>query len=98
MAKEFYTMNEVCELFGIARCTLNRYMNEGKIGYFKTGTSRSCKVLFDRNHITKFLKKLGYPKTNITQLAKETGVSRVTIYTLKNKLGRVPTKEEVIKR
>jgi predicted site-specific integrase-resolvase len=91
---EFYTFNEVCEKFKIARSTLNRYMNDGKISYFKTGTSRTCKVLFYKKQIENFIKSLNRPEKNITELAKELGVSRVTIYTFKEKYGRLPNKND----
>lgn len=93
--KDFYTMNEVCRKFRIARSTINRYMNNGKIKYLKTGDARSCKVLFEKAYIEQFIKSLNRPVVNITQLAKETGVSRRTIYDKKAKLGRLPTKQEL---
>lgn len=95
--RDFYTMNEVCRKFGIARSTINRYMNEGKINFLKTGEARSCKVLFEKKHIEQFIKSLNRPAVNITNLAKETGVSRRTIYDKKTKLGRLPTKEELMR-
>jgi predicted DNA-binding transcriptional regulator AlpA len=42
------------------------------------------------------MRHLAKPMVNITQLAKETGVSRRTIYDKKSKLGRLPTKEELM--
>ena len=96
--RDFYTMNEVCRKFGIARSTINRYMNDGKIRFLKTGTARSCKVLFEKKHIEQFMRHLARPMVNITQLAKETGVSRRTIYDKKAKLGRLPTKEELMRK
>ena len=96
--RDFYTMNEVCRKFGIARSTINRYMNDGKIRFLKTGNARSCKVIFEKKHIEQFMLHLARPMVNITQLAKETGVSRRTIYDKKAKLGRLPTKEELMRK
>lgn len=95
--RDFYTMNEVCRKFGIARSTINRYMNDGKIRFLKTGTARSCKVLFEKKHIEQFIRQLNRPAVNISKLAKECFVSRRTIYDKKAKLGRLPTKEELMR-
>lgn len=93
--KDFYTMNEVCKKFKIARSTVNRFMNDGKIEYFKTGEARSSKVLFGKKHIDNFINSLNRSTVNITQLAKSAGVSRKTVYDKKEKLGRLPTLEEL---
>lgn len=91
----FYTVNEVCKKFNITRATLNRYMKLGKIEYLKTGTSKTCKVLFERHHIDNFIKSLNRKPVNITKYAEKLGTSRMTIYNYWNKYGKLPKKEDL---
>ena len=97
MEEKFYTFNEVCWLFKISRPTLNRYMTEGKIKYVKTGNSRTHRVLFDKQEITKVLHSMSYPKKSAISVAKELGISRQAVYYYKDKLGRLPTLEDIKK-
>lgn len=54
MAK-MLTKQQVCEMLNISLPTLCRYMADGKIKYYKTGTSRTSKVLFMPADIKRFL-------------------------------------------
>lgn len=40
MPEEIYTIPQVCEMFGVSRSTMVRWMNSGKIRSFKIGQRR----------------------------------------------------------
>ena len=48
--------NKVCEELKISKQTLERYMRNGKIPYFKFGTSKNSKVLFKEQDIIDYVK------------------------------------------
>ena len=95
--KSFYTIDEVAELLNVTRPTISRYMTEGKIQYYKSGQERSCRVLFKASDVESFLQscKVRKNEVNVAELSRKTGVSRQTLYTIKEKLGRFPTEQEV---
>lgn len=49
--------NKVCEVLKISKQTLERYMRNGKIPYFKFGTSKNSKVLFREDDIIEYVQK-----------------------------------------
>lgn len=95
--KSFYTIDEVASLLNVTRSTISRYMKEGKIEYYKSGEKRTCRVLFKVSDIERFLQscKVRKNEVNVAELSRQTGVSRQTLYTIKDKLGRFPTEQEV---
>lgn len=56
--KDKLRAKEVCEILGISYPTLVRYMNAGKITYYKTGTSRTSKVFFLKSDVLKYLNSI----------------------------------------
>lgn len=49
--------NKVCEALKISKQTLERYMRNGKIPYFKFGASKNSKVLFKEQDIIEYVQK-----------------------------------------
>ena len=49
---------EVCQILGISYPTLVRYMNAGKITYYKTSPSRTAKVFFLKSDVEKYLQSI----------------------------------------
>lgn len=92
----FYTINQVCQILGVTRTTVNRYMATGKLRYWKTGNARTCKVLISVKDVELLLATMERPATSVIELAKKTGRSRRAIYNLRDKLGRYPSEEEVL--
>lgn len=55
---EWLTKTETCKALGISLPTLCRKMASGLIPYYKSGTSRTCKVLFRKSDILKYINKV----------------------------------------
>lgn len=54
--KKMLTRKEACESLCISIPTLDRWIKKGRLEVYKTGESRTCKVLVLESSIKKFLK------------------------------------------
>jgi excisionase family DNA binding protein len=56
--KEWITKKEFAALLGVTVITIERLMKSGKIAYYKSGTSRTCKVMFKNTDVQKYLNSI----------------------------------------
>ena len=52
------TKVQVAKILNVSMPTLERLMKAKKIAYYKSGESRTCKVLFRQEDVTKYLKSI----------------------------------------
>lgn len=52
------TIKEVSELLGVSPGTVRRWIDNGKLEAYKTGFSKTCKILIEPKSIKTMLKKM----------------------------------------
>ena len=48
---------DACKFLGISMATLNRYMQAGRIPFYKNGTTKSSRTRFLKQDLIKFIEK-----------------------------------------
>lgn len=61
---EWLTKKQVGNILGISHWTLERLMKAKKITFYKSGTSRTCKVMFKREDVINYLNSIKNVKIN----------------------------------
>ena len=56
--RKWLTKKQTAELLDISIPTLERRMKAKKITYYKSGDSKSCKVMFDIEDVLKYMKSI----------------------------------------
>jgi excisionase family DNA binding protein len=54
---KWLTKKQTAKMLGMSIPTLERRMRANKITYYKSGESRTCKVMFDREDVLKYMQK-----------------------------------------
>lgn len=52
---KWLSKKEACDMLGITEMTMNRYMNAGRITYYKTSEYKSARVHFKESDVLKLL-------------------------------------------
>ena len=54
---KWLSRKDTCKMLGISMPTLNRYMKDGKITYYKNAGYKSAKTKFKEKDVLEFIKK-----------------------------------------